>query len=543
MDNSITEPQFPDGTILNNKYKTKRRLGVGAFGEVYLATHVVLQAPRALKIQRHDAPGVRSTDFVQTRRRFELEAQLGAELKTRAAPHVIEVYDFENLGEVLVLVMEYAPGGNLQDRLDAARRRGMALKVTEALQIAREVAAGLAALHALDVVHRDVKPSNILFDDQGHALLADFGLAQLPGGPSRRAVLSVPAPHPGTPQYMSPEQRKSGAYLTSASDVYTLGTVLFEMLTGRVYHSQRLGTTVKALRPEMPDWVNEVVMGCLAIEPEDRPWDGAEFLKVMAKAETEAQETTRRQHIAEQEQRARTESPPHQARQWFWRIVGLIFVGIAGLLLLQIPWSPKSINTLTPLPTEVETQRPQLLSETTAVDASSPVAATAMPISRSTATPENLAHAQPTNTPTLEPTLTQTPTKLPTLDVADGTTDTDAPTPAPVSTVALIAPLPGEQSKNPVGFSWESSLRPDESYILRTWHVDSAHMVETRTKSTSVEVDVPAEKFGAWRWYLAIIGSSERILTQSLEREFWFNPVPGASGETSDPPEFREPDR
>ena len=83
MINFVTEPQFPDGTVLNNKYKIKRRLGAGAFGEVYLATHVVLRAPRTLKILRQDAPGVRSTDFVQTRRRCELEAQLGAALKTR----------------------------------------------------------------------------------------------------------------------------------------------------------------------------------------------------------------------------------------------------------------------------------------------------------------------------------------------------------------------------------------------------------------------------------------------------------------------------
>jgi len=287
-----------DDQVLNGKYRLEARLGAGAFGEVYRAVHVALQAPRALKVLRRDAPGVGSSDYGRARERFELEAQLGAQLKTLNAEHVIEVYDFEDLGDVLALVMEYAAGGSLGDRLAEARREQHLPGVAEALRVAREVATGLAALHGLDAVHRDVKPSNILFDARGSAKLVDFGLAQVPGGASMRSVQSIAAPHPGTPAYMSPEQRTSSDHLTPASDVYALGAVLFEMLTGRVWRSARPGSTARGLRSEVPDWLSDLLARCLAATPEGRPWDGTELLELLKVGE---QEATRRQREAKRQ--------------------------------------------------------------------------------------------------------------------------------------------------------------------------------------------------------------------------------------------------
>ena len=157
-----------------------------------------------MKILRHDAPGVGSTEFADYAQRFQLEAQLGAKLNNQ--PHIIQVHDFERDGEMLILVMEYASGGSLADRIDQARQSGQPIPIDDVISIALEVADGLAAIHALDVVHRDLKPSNILFDAQGRAKIADLGLAQIPGGPSMRSRLSQSVPHPGTPAYMSPEQ-------------------------------------------------------------------------------------------------------------------------------------------------------------------------------------------------------------------------------------------------------------------------------------------------------------------------------------------------
>jgi len=157
--------------------------------------------------------------------RFRREAQLGASIES---PHVVRVYDLEPLaapdGAGSVLVMEYVPGGTLAKRLEQARQGIQHINMSEALAITRDVAKGLSALHSLDVVHRDVKPSNIFFDGEGKARIGDLGLAQVPGGYSQRSDLgSLAERHPGTPAYMSPEQETTTHYLTTASDIFSLG--------------------------------------------------------------------------------------------------------------------------------------------------------------------------------------------------------------------------------------------------------------------------------------------------------------------------------
>jgi len=295
---------YPPNTELLHKYRIESLIGKGAFGEVYCALHLQLRAQRALKVLRHDAPGVGSSDFQRCRERFELEAQLGAQLEGH--PSIIQVHDFEHDDETLILVMEYAPGGSLAKRLEATRRARNSLPVSEVLRWMRELAEGLAALHELDAVHRDLKPSNILFDGQGRAKLADLGLAQVPGGPSMRPLMSRPEPHPGTPAYMSPEQRETSDHLTPASDVYGLGCVLFEALTGRVYRSQRPGAQVRQFRADAPEWVDALVARCLEQKVEARPWDGAELLELLRQGE--AEETARKQREVEETARKQREA-------------------------------------------------------------------------------------------------------------------------------------------------------------------------------------------------------------------------------------------
>jgi formylglycine-generating enzyme required for sulfatase activity/tRNA A-37 threonylcarbamoyl transferase component Bud32 len=310
---------YQPGEILLDKYRVESLLGQGAFGEVYLVMHQALKVQRAVKVLRADAPGVGSTIYNDVQQRFQLEAQLGARLNQPAPnPHLLQVHDLCVRSDILLLEMEYAAGGSLAEKMQRAQDENRALPMADVLQSMREVAQGLAALHARDIVHRDLKPANILLDDEKRARLADLGLAQIPGGPSMRSQLSNANSHPGTPGYMSPEQETQTGLLTPASDVYALGVVLFEMLTGRLHRIQRPGTRASRLRPDLPAELDDLLGRMLARNPEDRPWDGAEvaelldgMLRVQPNAAEQAEAD---RHRAEAEERARREAA-EQARR------------------------------------------------------------------------------------------------------------------------------------------------------------------------------------------------------------------------------------
>ena len=313
-------------TILNNKYRIEKLLGQGAFGAVYLATHLRLNVPRALKVIRHGEAGVGSTVFEETRQRFEQESRLGARLNH---PNIIQVHDLDEDNGTLVLAMEYALGGSLLERLKEAGKTGSPLPVEQVIQIGLDVAKGLAVMHAMDAIHRDLKPSNILFDKAGQAKVADLGLAQIPHGASERSQKgSMVERHPGTPAYMSPEQENTTGHLKPPSDVYSLGVVLFELLTLRNYKNLEPGTQAHDLREDIPAWLNDLLGSMLAKDPEARPWDGKKLAALLAASEQairkaeaarveaealakQAKELREKKERQEAEQRARTE----QARQ------------------------------------------------------------------------------------------------------------------------------------------------------------------------------------------------------------------------------------
>ncbi|MBC8507280.1 MAG: ribosomal protein L7/L12 [Anaerolineales bacterium] len=267
---------FEANFILKEKYRIERPIAQGAFGDVYLATHLDLNVPRALKVLRLDAPGVGSTIAADVEMRFRLEAQLGAKIRDN---HVIQVFDFEKDNELLILVMEYAPGGSLLDKIQKNQDQNQNLAIDEGIRLLQDVAKGLSVLHANDLIHRDLKPNNILFDDKGVAKVADLGLAQIPHGPSMRSQLSTAMSHPGTPAYMSPEQEATFGYLTPASDVYALGVVVFEAITGKNYKLLRPGTRGVSLKTDVPEWLDDLLLKMLAKDVDSRPWNGTELLE------------------------------------------------------------------------------------------------------------------------------------------------------------------------------------------------------------------------------------------------------------------------
>lgn len=264
----------PGDRILHKKYVVEKLLGLGGFGEVYLCKHIDLQVWRAIKLVHKGLPGVGSTVYEELFSRFQQEARIGASFQH---DHLIQVYDFEQVEDSLFLVMECAAGGTLRERIAELTAQQEWMQIEEALEITKSIANGLAALHQRQIVHRDLKPSNILFNKEGIVKIADLGLAQIPGGMSQRSRLGSMVEfqyHPGTPDYMSPEQRERFSALQPPSDIYATGLILFEMLTGKNPYYLEPGTRIRDERPEINPELNDLVQDMLQDDPRKRPWDG-----------------------------------------------------------------------------------------------------------------------------------------------------------------------------------------------------------------------------------------------------------------------------
>jgi serine/threonine-protein kinase len=216
------------------------------------------------------------------RARFEREAHAVAAL---AHPNICQLYDYGESEDGPYMVLEYLPGGTLEDRLKAV---GGPLPDDEALRISQEVAAGLAHAHERGLVHRDLKPANILFDAEQRAKIADFGIARIEGGNE----LTVAGTVLGTAAYLSPEQA-AGLPASPASDVYSFGVIVFRMLTGRApfvadgamelvrLHQEAEPPQVEELRPDAPPTLASLAFAALAKDPAQRPPDGDALLAAL----------------------------------------------------------------------------------------------------------------------------------------------------------------------------------------------------------------------------------------------------------------------
>ena len=291
----------PGESILNGKYRILRLIGEGGMARVWLAEEPAMGRQVALKEPR---PNLLPDQVQEVRLRYQREVQVCAALERARVPHLVPTLTAEPYDDGLLLVMAYMPGGDLASLL---RQYPAGLPIDRAVNIARDILKALTGVHdhEFEIVHRDVKPSNVLFDARGTAHLADFGLAQLAGMSGRSQLQG--GGHPGTPMYMAPEQEASPRSLTGAADLFALGCVLFEMLTGKKYKRYKPGTTASSLRPEVPAWLDEIVARALAENPWDRWPDAAE----MAAAIGEREEAARRKA----EERARAQAAEDAARQ------------------------------------------------------------------------------------------------------------------------------------------------------------------------------------------------------------------------------------
>ena len=232
----------PVGTLLNGRYRLDARIGAGGMSTVFRAFDTVLERQVAIKLMHRDI----ASDSDQLER-FRREARAVARLNH---PHIVQVIDAGEEGDSLhatpYIVFEYVEGETLKDRI---RRHG-GLPVSEAVAYAIEIARALGAAHERQIVHRDVKPQNVLIDEEGTAKVTDFGIARS----LEEEGLTADGRVLGTTDYVSPEQALGHA-VTGQSDLYSLGVVLFEMLTGDVPFKgpNEVSVAMKHVREDLPD--------------------------------------------------------------------------------------------------------------------------------------------------------------------------------------------------------------------------------------------------------------------------------------------------
>jgi WD40 repeat protein/DNA-binding SARP family transcriptional activator len=252
----------PGGSLRG--YQLLGKIGEGAFGVVYRA--IQPQVEREVAIKAIHAELANQPDFV---RRFEREAQLVARLEH---PHIVPLYDYWREPDAAYLIMRFLRGGSLETLIDEGP-----LEPNRAADLIDQLGSALAAAHAQGVVHRDVKPGNVLLDELGNAYLSDFGIALETGAPEQTAGTMIR----GTPAYLSPEQIRL-EQTSARSDIYALGVVLYEMLTGghpfpgaslNVLLDQHLHQpipSVRELRPEIPSGVDVAIARATAKDPKAR---------------------------------------------------------------------------------------------------------------------------------------------------------------------------------------------------------------------------------------------------------------------------------
>jgi len=255
------------------RYEIRREIGRGGMATVYLAYDPRFKRQVAIKVLPRQF-----THDPKYLARFEQEAQMIAGLEH---PAIVPVYDFGEQEDAPFLVMRYMPGGSLRERL-----RGKPLSLEETLAILEQLAPAIDYAHELGIVHRDLKPENVFFDPDGRPYLADFGIARLAEDSKTLTVV-------GTPAYMSPEQVEGDEMPDGRADIYALGVMLYEMLTGKAPYEAETPTkqmlahilkpvpTIQEDNPELPPETQAVIDKVMAKKRDERYRTAAELVAAL----------------------------------------------------------------------------------------------------------------------------------------------------------------------------------------------------------------------------------------------------------------------
>jgi eukaryotic-like serine/threonine-protein kinase len=405
--------------VVAERYRLEQRIATGGMGEVWEARDLELDRLVALKLLGTEADPAR----------FEREAHAAAAL---SHPNVTQLFDYGAWEGRPYMVLELLPGGTLEDML----RDGRPLPDPETGRIAREVAAGLAHAHSRGLIHRDLKPANVLFDADGRAKIADFGIARMGGA----GTLTEAGTMLGTAAYISPEQG-GGEPATAASDVYSFGVILFRMLTGRLpfeaeqpfelvgMHRNVPPPPVASLRPDAPPELARLADAALAKDPSARPPDGSALVDALGGVPATAEAATAvLPPPAEATAVVPRRPPPRPARIRRGRlvalVVGLLAAAAAGLAVALIGHGSSSPATTTISSTHRRTTHSTTTHSTT----------TRTSTTRSSTTTTSSTTTRPT---TSRPSTTHRTTTRPTTR-STSTTTTSEPTLPTTSTTATV---------------------------------------------------------------------------------------------------------
>ena len=399
-------------------YEIKTEVGRGGMAMVYLARDTRTNQDVALKTLPRQF-----THDPQFRSRFGREIHTVARLRH---PDIVPVFDYGEDGEIPYIVMGFMPGGTLAERIAQGP-----MSREEAVKILRPIAAALDYAHQQGVVHRDVKPANIYFDAKGDAHLGDFGVVQLAEATRSFTGTAVI----GTPAYMSPEQVKGGGKLDGRSDIYALGIVLYEMLSGEVPFKGETPTQqlmkhvlepvphIRERHPEIDPAIEAVLMKALAKEPAERYPTATAFIEAVNTPEAIPQQTdyyAPSPTTIYSEKESLTLSPPAQKNGKSYKMVGIVggiivlvlCALVAGSTALAGSFGLFAANKPTATPLATEAGIALLPSSTATTLAQLPIAGQTF-TPQPTVTPLLLLTDTPTPTATASPMPTSPPTSLP----------------------------------------------------------------------------------------------------------------------------------
>jgi serine/threonine-protein kinase len=276
----VSDPKAELAAALSDRYTIDKEVGAGGMATVYLAKDIKHHRDVALKVLRPELSSAMGTD------RFPREIRLVASFNH---PHILSLYDSGEAGGFLYYVMPFVEGETLADRL----KRDRELPIGDALRILVEVTDALAYAHERGVVHRDIKPANVLLSGR-HAVVADFGVAKALSSSAGDQLTTIGVAL-GTPAYMAPEQAMGEADVDARADIYAVGCLAYEMLTGEPPFMRQTAQAVlsahvleapidpREKRRGIPDGLAEAVLKCLGKHPADR-WQNAEELRAFLDA-------------------------------------------------------------------------------------------------------------------------------------------------------------------------------------------------------------------------------------------------------------------